>query len=281
MQLISAPQLRARLGDPELVLFDCRHDLLDHARGARVYAEGHLPGAHFAAVETELSGVKTGANGRHPLPAPGDFAAFLSRHGVTPTKTIVAYDDSFSSYAVRLWWLARWIGHHRVLVLDGGLPGWLAGGHTLSRDTPGITPAAPYPWRLGAMPVVTAEEIAAGLASRRHLLLDARAPERYRGEQEPIDSVAGHIPGALNRFHRSNLAPDQSFRPPEDLRREFLGLLGERPPEEVAHYCGSGITGTLNLFAMHVAGLPGSPLYAGSWSEWCADRARPVARGSD
>lgn len=277
--LISAPELHARLGDPTLVVFDCRHDLADHARGARVYAEGHIPGAHFAAVETDLSGRKTGTNGRHPLPAPTDLAAFLARHGVTPSTTLVACCDSGSSYAVRLWWLARWIGHKRVAVLDGGLPAWLARNFPLTCDVPAPAPAAPYPARPGAMPVTTAGEIAASLAGGGRLLLDARAPERYRGEQEPIDPVAGRIPGALNRFHKTNLTSDQIFRPPEELRREFLALLGDRRPTELAHYCGSGITGTVNLFAMELAGLPGSPLYAGSWSEWIADPARAVARG--
>jgi thiosulfate/3-mercaptopyruvate sulfurtransferase len=280
--LITASELHVRLHASAMVVCDCRHDLVDHARGGRSYAEAHIPCAHFAAIETDLSGSKNGANGRHPLPDPRAFAAFLAARGVGPTTTIVAYDDSGGAYAIRLWWLARWIGHENVAVLDGGWSAWLAHKFPTTRDVPALA-ASPmaYPVRPGAMPTTNADELLANISNPRLAVFDARAPERYRGEQEPIDPVAGHIPGARNRFHKANLQADLTFRPPEELKSEFLALLRGRTPTEVVHYCGSGITGAVNLFAMELAGLKGSRLYPGSWSEWCADRRRPVATRSD
>lgn len=279
--LLHPAELLPHLADPGWVVFDCRHDLMDLARGARVYREGHIPGAHFAALETDLSGAKTGTNGRHPLPAPGAFAEFLRRHGVTPASRIVAYDDAGGAYAARLWWLARWIGLENAALLDGGLPRWTAEGHPLSRDVPVPVPApSPLPVRAGAAGVLSSADVLARLRDPQCALIDARAPERYRGEVEPIDPVAGHIPGALNRFHKTNLNADLTFRPAAELRQEFATLIGGRRPEDVAHHCGSGVTGCVNLFAMEYAGLAGSKLYAGSWSEWIADPARPIARGN-
>jgi len=280
--LISAAELLPRLAAPDVVVFDCRHDLLDHAKGAQAYAAGHLPGAHFAPVETALSGLKTGRNGRHPLPAPEVFAAFLQRHGVTPASTIVAYDDAGGLYAARLWWMARWIGLEHAALLDGGLPKWIADGHPVTRDVPAAVPAAaPLPVRVRAGAVTTADEVLARLGHPGAVVLDARAAERYRGDTETIDPVAGHIPGALNRFYKANLNADLTFREPAALRADFTALLAGRAPAQVAHSCGSGITACANLFAMEHAGLTGSTLYAGSWSEWIADPARPVARGAN
>jgi thiosulfate/3-mercaptopyruvate sulfurtransferase len=279
--LISARELHTHLHDPAWVIFDCRHDLVDHSRGARVYAERHIPGARFAAIETDLSGRKTGVNGRHPLPEPAAFAEFLARSGVTPDSTIVAYDDSGGAYAIRLWWLARWIGHACVVVLDGGLPAWLTQKFpTDCAVSPPAAEAAAYPISPSGMPVVQADEVLESLSTQRFVLLDARAGERFRGETEPMDSVVGHIPGARNRFHKTNLNADLTFRPPEELRAEFLALLAGRPPSELVHYCGSGVTAGVNLFAMELAGLMGSQLYAGSWSEWASDPQRPVATGA-
>jgi thiosulfate/3-mercaptopyruvate sulfurtransferase len=280
--LIRAAELLPRLATPDVVVFDCRHDLLDHAKGAQAYAAGHVPGAHFAPVETALSGPKTGRNGRHPLPAPEVFAAFLQRHGVTPATTVVAYDDAGGLYAARLWWMTRWIGHARVALLDGGLPKWIADGHPVTRDIPTAVPAAaPLPVAVRDGDVVTVDEILARLGDPSAAVLDARAAERYRGDTETIDPVAGHIPGALNRFYKANLNADLTFRDPAALRAEFSALFAGRDPAQVAHSCGSGITACANLFAMDYAGLPGSKLYAGSWSEWVADPARPVARGAN
>lgn len=278
--LISTDELAAHLSDPDWVVFDCRHDLADLEAGARAYREGHLPGAHFAAVETDLSGSKTGRNGRHPLPTPDAFATFLARHGVSTTATVVAYDDIGGMYAARLWWMTRWIGFTRAVVLDGGITKWRAEGRPLSRDTPTPSTGDVRP-KVEESMVWTAADVLAHLRQPSEFaLIDARAAERYRGEVEPIDPVAGHIPGALNRFYKANLNSDLTLRSREELKREFTTLLGERRPENVGHQCGSGVTACANLFAMEYAGLPGSKLYAGSWSEWVADPSRPVARGS-
>ncbi|MCX6950720.1 MAG: sulfurtransferase [Verrucomicrobia bacterium] len=278
--LVTTSELRANLENPAWVVFDCRHDLADHGRGARIYGEGHIPGACFAPVETALAGAKTGTNGRHPLPAAADFAAFLNRHGVGETTQIVAYDDVGGQYAARLWWLARWIGLTRVAVLDGGLPKWIAEGNPVTTDTPKPRAAGNVVAKPDASRVRSAEQVLAGLSSRESLIFDARAPERYRGETEPIDRVAGHIPSAVNRFFKLNLNPDLTMRAPAELRREFEGALGGRRPDQAVHQCGSGITACVNLLAMEHAGLRGSALYVGSWSEWIADPARPLARGA-
>jgi thiosulfate/3-mercaptopyruvate sulfurtransferase len=278
--LVSTEQLAAHLENPDWVIFDCRHDLADPTKGCRWYEEAHIPGAHFAPVDEALSGPKNGRNGRHPLPAPEEFAAFLTRHGVSETTQIVAYDDVGWQYAARLWWLARWLGLTRVSLLDGGWPKWLADGRPVSRQTPAPRPA-PQPLRATANPALmwTSRDVMRRLQQRDSALIDARAPERYRGEVEPIDPVAGHVPGAVNRFYKQNLKPDLTLRPAADLRREFEELLGDKQPENVGHQCGSGITACVNLFAMEYSGLHGSKLYAGSWSEWIADPARPVAKG--
>ncbi len=278
--LIDSPRLNAHLRDANWVLFDCRHDLADHGRGARVYAESHIAGAHFASVETALAGAKTGQNGRHPLPEPEAFAAFLNRHGVTPTTQIVAYDDVGGQYAARLWWLARWIGHARVAVLDGGWQNWTAAGYPVDAVVPNPPGGGSVVARPEGSLLRSATELRANLAQRRWLVLDARSPERYRGEAEPIDRVAGRIPGAANRFFKDNLQADTRFRPAAELRAEFERLLAGRAPAEIVHQCGSGITACANLLAMEHAGLTGSKLYAGSWSEWIADPSRPVATGA-
>ena len=277
--LIAATTLRQNLSRSDWVVFDCRHDLADSRRGARVYREGHLPGAYFASVETELSGLKTGANGRHPLPDAAAFAAFLNAHGVTAETQIVAYDDVGGQYAARLWWLARWLGLTRVAVLDGGLPKWIADGNPLSVEMPTPRPTGGVIARPDATMVRSAADVRAGTENASRCIVDARAPERFRGEVEPIDLVAGHIPTALNRFFKSNLRADLTMRAPAELRREFAAMLGGWRPDQVIHQCGSGVTACVNVLAMEHAGLGGSALYVGSWSEWIADPARPIARG--
>lgn len=277
--LVSTDELALHLGDPAWTVFDCRHDLVDTARGARLYAESHVPGAYFAPVETALSGKKTGKNGRHPLPEPQAFADFLGRHGVTENTTIVAYDDAGGLYAARLWWMARWIGLTRVALLDGGFTKWVAENRPVTGEVPASAKPVTLRAKAGAMPVWSVEEVERRLSNPASLLIDARAAERYRGEVETIDPVAGHIPGAANRFYKNNLNPDLTFRPAAELKREFEAMLGARSPEQVGHQCGSGITACANLFAMEHAGLRGSNLYPGSWSEWVADPKRPVARG--
>ena len=277
--LIDTTTLRHNLPRSDWVVFDCRHDLADSRRGARVYREGHLPGAYFAPVETELSGAKTGANGRHPLPDAAAFAAFLNAHGVTAETQIVAYDDVGGQFAARLWWLARWLGLTRVAVLDGGLPKWIADGNPLSVEMPTPRPTGGVIARPDATMVRSAADVRAGTENASRCIVDARAPERFRGEVEPIDLVAGHIPTALNRFFKSNLRADLTMRAPAELRREFAAMLGGWRPDQVIHQCGSGVTACVNVLAMEHAGLGGSALYVGSWSEWIADPARPIARG--
>lgn len=277
--LINTHGLSLHLNDPQWAIFDCRHDLFDSGKGERQYREGHIPGAHFANIDTDLSGEKNGHNGRHPLPSPAAFAAFLARHGVTQTSAIVAYDDVGGQFASRLWWMARWIGLENIYLLDGGITKWIAEGRALSKDVP-----VPQPVALQANPnplmMWSAAEVQAHLDDPQFALIDARAPERYRGEVEPIDPVAGHIPGAVNRFNKLNLNDNLTLRPAAEIRREFQELVSNKSPENVLHQCGSGVTACLNIFAMEYAGLVGSKLYAGSWSEWIADPARPIVKGS-
>lgn len=277
--LLSTADLHAQLTDPDLLVLDCRHDLFDHGKGLKAYAAGHIPGAHFVPVETALSGAKTGRNGRHPLPAPEDFVALLNGLGATPRTRLAAYDDAGNQYAARLWWLARWIGHRNVAVLDGGFPKWVAEGRPVATDVPVARGGGTITARPDPRMVVTAAELEAALPRKALQVVDARAAERFRGESEPIDPVAGRIPGAVNRFLRLNLAADLTIRPAAELRREFEALLGERPANEVAHQCGSGVAACMNVLAMEHAGLTGSRLYAGSWSEWISDPRRPIEKG--
>jgi thiosulfate/3-mercaptopyruvate sulfurtransferase len=275
--LINTRELSLHLADPQWVIFDCRHDLLDTGKGERLYREGHIPGAHFANIDTDLSGEKTGRNGRHPLPSPAAFAAFLARHSVCATSAVVAYDDVGGQFASRLWWMARWIGLKNVYLLDGGLPKWVADGHQLSRDVP-VPKSAALRAEPDATMLWSADEVLGHLNDPDFALIDARAAERYRGEVEPIDPVAGHIPGAVNRFYKLNLNADLTLRPAEELRGEFEALVSNKQAANVLHQCGSGVTACMNIFAMEYAGLPGSKLFAGSWSEWVSDPTRPVVK---
>ena len=276
--LVDGATLEQHLGDASWVVFDVRHDLGNPGKGRAAYAEGHIPGACFLHLDEDLSAPKTGRNGRHPLPSPTDFAAKLNRCGVKPTSQVVAYDDSGGSYAVRLWWMLRWLGHERVAVLDGGWKAWIADGRPVSRDVP--------PERAGSFvprPLLGATVDASFVDRFREdtamKLVDARAADRFAGKNETIDPVAGHVPGAVNRFWQTNLGADGRFKAPEVLRREFETLLAGTDPAATVHMCGSGVTACHNAFAMALAGLPSGRLYPGSWSEWCADPTRPVARG--
>ncbi len=273
--LINTHDLSLHLGDPQWVIFDCRHDLLDLGKGERLYRQGHIPGAHFAHLDTDLSGEKDGGNGRHPLPSPAAFAAFLARHGVTGTLAVVAYDDAGGAFASRLWWMARWIGLPRVYLLDGGFPKWSAEARALSTDVPIPRPVA-LQAKSDSLMLCSAADVQAHLDDPAYGLIDARAPERYRGEVEPFDPVAGHIPGAINRFYKLNLNDDLTMRPAAEIRDEFLELVPNRQSENVLHQCGSGVTACMNIFAMEYAGLKGSKLFPGSWSEWVSDPSRPI-----
>lgn len=278
--LISAADLLARLPSPQPpVLWDVSFDLADPGAGEAAWRAGHLPGAHYLHLERDLSAPKTGRNGRHPLPARETFAATAGRFGVAPHTHVVVYDRQGGMFCVRAWWMLKWLGHEAVSVLDGGVAAWQAAGGTLSTESPAPADAGPYPAREPLVPSIDAASLQARLGSPALQVLDARAPERYRGDTEPLDPVAGHIPGAVNRFFKDNLTPDGRFKPAAELRREFEPLLAGRAPRDVVHQCGSGVTACHNLLAMEVAGLGGSTLYPGSWSEWCADPSRPVERG--
>lgn len=298
--LIAAPDL-ARLVEgrqphqPPLVVLDCRFSLADPGAGARAFDLGHVPGARHADLDHDLSGPKTGRNGRHPLPDPADFAATLARWGIGTDTPVVAYDDAGGIFAARAWWmLHRWWGLAHVRVLDGGWTAWQACGGPLqigeAREDTALRQPSPRPQAepapsstaLNQDRLATAEtqEVLARLPDlgRSLCLVDARAPDRFQGHNETLDPVGGHIPGAVNRFYALNLDVQGRFKPAEVLREEFTALLGRLPPERVIHQCGSGVTACHNLLAMTHAGLPGSRLYPGSWSEWCADPTRPAMK---
>jgi len=276
--LINPAQLAERLTDPAYVVVDVRHDLARPERwGEDQYEAGHLPGARFAHLDRDLSAQKTGRNGRHPLPSPEDAAALFGRLGIAPGTQVVAYDQGSGMFASRLWWMLRWLGHDAVAVLDGGFERWTRESRPVSTVRPLPSHAAFAPAR--TRPTASAAEIERAIAAGALTLVDARVPERYRGDVEPLDPVAGHIPGARNRPYGDNVNPDATFKPADALRREFAALLGTTPLDRVVHYCGSGVTGCHNVLAMEIAGLPGTRLYPGSWSEWCADPARPVETG--
>lgn len=284
--LIDAERLQQALRtQSDWLVFDVRHDLSDHEAGRRAYIQGHIPGAIYLDHERQLSATRTGRNGRHPLPSLQHFTSLMRGLGLRPESQVAVYDASGGMFAAHLWWMLRWMGHEHVVVLDGGWPTWLAARGEVEQTETSTSPEPADAKADGiasspSMPTVDAQQVLENLSQPRFTVLDARAPERYRGEVEPMDPVAGHIPGALNRPHSHNLAADGRFKRPEQLREEFAALLQGRRPEQVVHQCGSGITASHNLLAMEVAGLPGSSLYPGSWSEWCSDPSRPVATGS-
>jgi len=262
---------------PEWRVFDCRHDLADPAAGERLYAESHLPGALFAHLDRDLSAPKTGTNGRHALPEAKTFIGWLGKQGLKLADTVVCYDAGSGAMASRLWWMLRWAGHEQAAVLDGGFAKWRREGRPATAEAPRFEPLA-YPGRARASMHASLAYVEKKL--KRAALLDARAPARYRGEQEPIDPVAGRIPGAKNRYSNDNLSPEGIFKSPEVLRAEFEKILSGRNPSEVINYCGSGVAACHNALAMELAGLTGSRVYIGSWSEWSADPTRPISRSA-
>jgi thiosulfate/3-mercaptopyruvate sulfurtransferase len=275
--LVSTEILARQLADPDWVVFDCRHDLTDPARGRADYEKSHIPGARFLHLDEDLSAPKTGTNGRHPLPDPDALMEKLGRAGVDSRKQVVAYDAQGGMVAARLWWLLHWLGHLPVAVLDGGWNKWTAEGRPQSAEVP-----RPQPARFAGKPGgnwVSADYVRSHLDDERMVLVDARAPDRFRGQNETLDPVGGRIPGARNRCYRDNLDANACFKPAAALGREFGNVLGDTVPEQVVHYCGSGVSACHNLLAMETAGLSGARLYPGSWSEWCADPSRPVAKG--
>ena len=260
---------------PEWRVFDCRHDLANPALGEQQYQEAHIPGALFASLDRDLSAPKNGGNGRHPLPEARSFLSWMGKQGLKPTDTVVCYDGGPGAMAARLWWMLRWAGHEQVSVLDGGLAKWQREGRPVTAEVPAFE-AASYPGRAKASMHASLALVEKKL--KRAALLDARAPVRYRGEQEPIDPVAGRIPGAKNRFNNDNLAADGTFKNADLLREEFEKVLSGRNAGDVINYCGSGVAACHNALAMEIAGLTGSRVYIGSWSEWSADPTRPISR---
>jgi len=271
--LISTSQLQELLNRRIKVLIcDCRFDLAQVSAGREAYAKGHIPGAIYVDLEADLSGTKTGANGRHPLPEPDNWATTRQRLGIAPDSHVIAYDSQGSAFASRLWWMLRAIGHDKVQVLDGGLDSWKG---QISTAIVAPTPLEKKPEPVAYQGLFLVDEIVDNLASQRKTVIDARSSDRFHGQNETLDPVAGHIPGSLNRFFKNNLAGNE-FKSPEILRKEYSELLGNTRASDVIHSCGSGVTACVNLLSMEQAGLGGSLLYAGSWSEWCADSKRPV-----
>jgi thiosulfate/3-mercaptopyruvate sulfurtransferase len=281
--LITVEQLSAlQASGAPVMVFDCSFDLSNPKAGRAQYAEGHIPGAHYVHLDEHLSekrpGYPTASGGRHPLPERAAFAAWLGSIGLTPQTQAVVYDRQGCNYCGRLWWMLQWVGHEAAAVLDGGLAAWSAT-QPLVQAAPPMLCASNYTPGPERRPLAATEIIANQLGRPGLTVLDARAAPRFRGDVEPLDPVAGHIPGALNRPFGLNLGADGKFKPAAQLRQEFDALLAGRDPAGVVHHCGSGVSAVPNVLAMAIAGFAPTALYAGSWSEWCADPARPVARG--
>jgi thiosulfate/3-mercaptopyruvate sulfurtransferase len=297
--LIDVDSLRALLGGPDLCIVDCRFDLMHPEAGRRAYLEAHIPGARYADLNLDLSARVGPSTGRHPLPPPAVFADRVRELGIGNHTQVVAYDDANSSFAARLWWMLRWLGHDAVAVLDGGFKAWIAAGGALEAGevaaaatmatatvatatvtTATVATAVEYfTARVRAESVVSTAEVERALRDGTTLLVDARAAERFAGTVEPIDPVAGHVPGAVNHPFSVNLAADGRFLPKLELEQRWRERLAGAPPDRLIAMCGSGVTACHHLLSLEAAGLPGGRLYAGSWSEWISDPRRPVARG--
>ena len=280
--LIEAAVLAQHLTDTNWVLLDCRHDLMNPEAGRTAYAAGHLQNAQFAHLDTDLSGAKSGTDGafrgRHPLPERAALIDTLRGWGINDDTQVVAYDAHGGMYAARLWWLLRWLGLPAVAVLDGGLAAWEAAGQALVTEVAPARPRGQISEKPSLTHTVSVAEVVENLTTGARQVVDARAPDRFRGENETIDPVGGHIPGAKNRFFKDNLAADGRFKPGTQLKQEFAPLFDKA--EQAVMQCGSGVTACHNLLAMEIAGLHGAALYPGSWSEWCSDATRPVATGA-
>jgi thiosulfate/3-mercaptopyruvate sulfurtransferase len=268
----------ARPTEGPWVIVDCRSDLKNGAWGREQYLAAHIPGAVYADLNVDLAGERTGTNGRHPLPAVDHLAAAFGRLGVARDTQVVVYDQDSGLYASRLWWSLRYLGHDQVALLDGGWAKWTAEGRPTQG---GDEPASAVVFAPSVRPdsTVAIDDVRRRAGDPATLLIDARGPERFEGREEPIDRVAGHIPGAINHFYKWNLSPEGTMLPPDQLRARFASLLGEHAPEQAVMYCGSGVSACHNLLAMEHAGLGGTPLYVGSWSEWSSDPARPIETG--
>lgn len=276
--LVSAATLHQQIDNPKWIIIDCRFSLANNDAGGYAYRHGHIPHARYAHLNNDLSSAITDFTGRHPLPDFTLLAKKLGAWGITNDSQVVVYDDAGGAFAGRLWWLLRCLGHDKVAVLDGGIQYWQKQGVSVTTTLPTIQPSTFRPY-LNTTHWLKASQVQNSLAQKAICLIDARTPERYRGEQEPIDPVAGHIPGALNHAFQLNIDNKGLFLPSDSLRNQFKKLIGTTEPEQVVHYCGSGVTACHNLLAMEHAGLIGSKLYAGSWSEWIKDKNRTIATG--
>ncbi|SKA74503.1 thiosulfate/3-mercaptopyruvate sulfurtransferase [Thiothrix eikelboomii] len=276
--LINTQTLVARLGQKDQIIFDCRFNLADPEAGKRAYQAGHIPGAFYLHLDHDLSSPMTPTTGRHPLPDPQQLATKLAAYGLNEHTQVFVYDDISGAFAARTWWLLRWLGHQAIAVLDGGLPAWLEQGGRLEQHPPS-QPEFSGNFKLKLHPdyVLTTAQLS---QAHHYQLIDARSAERFRGELEPIDPIAGHIPGAKNRPLTDNLSQGR-FKTAEQLQQEWSVQLAGLPPEQIVHLCGSGVSACHNVLAMEIAGLSGSGLYVGSWSEWIRDPKRPIARGAD
>lgn len=277
--LLPTPELAQHLNDLQWAIIDCRFDLTKPDWGEAQYRERHIPSAIYAHLDRDLSGPKTGTNGRHPLPDMNQFKTRLGQWGVDSQTQVVVYDQSNGMWASRLWWMLKYLGHEAVAVLDGGFAKWINENQP-SQSGDETRPAKIFMGEPHETLRLTAEDVELIRADPAYRLIDSRAPERYRGDVEPIDPVAGHIPGAVNFFNLGNVNPDGTFLAPDVLRANFTALLGDAPPANAITYCGSGVAAAHNILALQIAGLPGARMYAGSWSEWCRDPARPTAKGN-
>jgi len=281
---IDVAALEALIGVPAVAVIDCRFDLAAPDAGRQAYLRQHIPTARYADLNRDLSAPVSAHSGRHPLPPPGRLAAWFGELGVGDGTQVIAYDEANGAFAARAWWLLRWLGHPKVAVLDGGFNAWVAGRGRLESGEPSTPPAGPeaerFTLRVDRHAVLTTAELIEALKDTRRLLVDARAAERFAGTVEPLDPVAGHVPGAVNHPFSANLGGDGHFLPPAELKRRWQARLAGIAPHDAIAMCGSGVTACHHLLAMELAGLHGAKLYAGSWSEWIRDPKRPVARGS-
>jgi thiosulfate/3-mercaptopyruvate sulfurtransferase len=278
--LIESAEVARHLGDPRWAIVDCRFDLGNPNAGREQYRSGHIPGARYAHLNEDLSGPITASTGRHPLPRLEEFARRLGAWGIDERSQVVAYDDASGAIAARLWWMLHWAGHEAAAVLNGGLKAWLAAGFPLDADEPRVTPAT-FVARPRPDQAVMLAELVPALADRSVVLIDARSADRFAGQNESIDPVAGHVPGARNHPFMSNLDAERRFLPARVLRERWSKTLGDASADRVVTMCGSGVTACHDLLALQVAGLAGARLYPGSWSEWIRDGRRPIATGSE
>ncbi len=274
--LIESDELPFIIDRPNTVIFDCRHELTDSEYGINSYNKGHIPNAIFASMDNSLSQKTNGKNGRHPLPELSAFTSWLGVCGVTQSTQVIAYDDAGGAYASRLWLLLKWLSHDAVAVLNGGLQAWISQGGNLALDTPNQNSSETFEPEFRAI-LVDSDFILQHLDDEQTLVVDARSNDRFHGQNESIDPIAGHIPGAINRFFKDNLDSTGKFLAAKDLKKAFEAILGDNLEKTIIHQCGSGVTACHNLLAMEVAGIKNSKLYPGSWSEWISDPSRPIS----